>query len=85
MADKFSVSLDLRDIDEDEAAREELVATGGTLQVPFLVDDTRGESMYEASDIIDYLRTHYAGAAAPVAAGRPRVHISNSVCESCEG
>jgi len=85
MADKFGVSFDLRDIDEDETARTELISSGGKQQVPYLVDSARGESMYESSDIIDYLRTHYAGTAVPVAAGRPRVHISNSVCESCEG
>jgi glutathione S-transferase len=85
MADKFGVSFDLRDIDEDETARTELISSGGKQQVPDLVDSARGESMYESSDIIDYLRTHYAGTAVPVAAGRPRVHISNSVCESCEG
>ncbi len=85
MADKFSVSLDLRDIDEDDSARAELLERGGMVQVPYLIDDERGEAMYESSDIIDYLRTHYAGKAVPVAAGRPRVHISSSVCESCEG
>lgn len=85
MADNFGVSLDLRDVEEDETALAELLAHGGKQQVPYLVDESRGESMYETSDIIDYLRTHYAGTAVPVAAGRPRVHISSSVCESCEG
>jgi len=84
MAENLQVELDLRDISEDPDAAAELVEKGGKTQVPFLVDTERGVMMYESSDIIDYLREHGTKREA-VAAGKPRVHISSSVCESCEG
>lgn len=86
MAENLDVQFDLRDISEDESARLELIEKGGKQQVPFLVDTNTGVSMYESSDIIDYIRENRTVAAeVPVAAGKPRVHISDSVCESCEG
>jgi glutathione S-transferase len=85
MADNLKVTLDLRDTSEDETALAELLEKGGQSQVPFLVDTERGVSMYESSDIIDYLREHGKTVAEPVAASRPRVHVGGSVCESCEG
>ncbi len=86
MAENLNVTFDLRDISEDETALAELLEKGGKQQVPFLVDTDKGVSMYESSDIIDYIRENRpADAEAPVAAGKPRVHISDSVCESCEG
>lgn len=86
MAENLNVEFDLRDISEDESARQELLEKGGKQQVPFLVDSNKGVSMYESSDIIDYIRENRSTASAePVAAGKPRVHISDSVCESCEG
>ncbi len=86
MAENLHVTFDLKDISEDEAARLELIEKGGKQQVPFLVDTDKGVSMYESSDIIDYIRENKPAAAGePVAAGKPRVHISDSVCESCEG
>lgn len=39
--------------------REELIARGGTSQVPFLVDANTGEQMYESADILDYLDAAY--------------------------
>jgi glutathione S-transferase len=84
MADNLKVTLDLRNVSEDADAAAELVAKGGKSQVPFLVDSVRDISMYESSDIIDYLREH-GNKTEEVVAGKPRVHISNTVCESCEG
>ena len=84
MAENLNVTLNLRDISEDADAAAELVEKGGKTQVPFLVDTERDVTMYESSDIIDYMR-EYGGKSEAVAAGKPRVHISNSVCESCEG
>lgn len=39
--------------------REELLKIGGKGQVPFLVDDIRGENLYESDDIISYAKDHY--------------------------
>lgn len=85
MAENLKVEFDLKDVSEDDAAREELIEKGGKQQVPFLVDSEKGESMYETSDIIEYIRDNYANSAAPSDSSKPRVHVSNAVCESCEG
>jgi glutathione S-transferase len=39
----------------------ELEAVGGADQIPFLVDHTRGETLYESDRIEQYLREHYGG------------------------
>ena len=39
--------------------RDELIEQGGKMQVPFLVDTEKHESMYESQDMIEYLKTHY--------------------------
>jgi len=84
-AENLGVEFDLKDITEGEANAEELVAKGGKRQVPFLIDTKKDVSMYESSDIIDYIRENKPAKADGEAATKPRVHISNSVCESCEG
>lgn len=84
MADNFKVELDLRDVSDDESALAELIEKGGQKQVPFLVDTEKDVSMYETNDIIDYLRENYASSGS-AEVKKPRVHISNAVCESCEG
>lgn len=84
MADNLNVSLDLKDIEEDETALAELLEKGGMKQVPFLVDTESATSMYEASDIIDYMRENGKKGVA-VAATKPRIHVSGSTCVSCEG
>lgn len=38
---------------------EELEALGGEDQIPFLVDNGRGETMYESDEIVSYLEEHY--------------------------
>lgn len=86
MADNLQVELELKDVSESEAALAELLEIGGERQVPFLVDSEKNTSMYESSDIIEYIREHYAHSASSTAeASKPRVHISSSVCEACEG
>lgn len=87
IAGNLKVDLNVKDISEDETARIELIEKGGMEQVPFLVDTEKGNSMYESSDIIDYIRENYAnsGSGANDLVAKPRVHISSSVCESCEG
>lgn len=85
MADNLKVTLDLKDISEDETALAQLLEKGGMRQVPFLVDEEQEVSMYESSDIIDYLREHGKPAVVLASVSRPRVHVGGSVCESCEG
>lgn len=85
MADNFNTELELKDIEESEEALAELLEKGGENQVPFLVDTDTGVSLYESSDIIDYLRDVSKSTAQPVTANKPRVHVGGSVCESCEG
>jgi len=84
MADNLKVEFDLKNISEDEAAAKDLIEKGGKQQVPFLVDTEKDVSMYESYDIIDYIRDNYANTGTETAK-KPRVHISSSVCESCEG
>lgn len=84
MADNLKVELELRDVSDDETTLAELLEKGGKKMVPFLVDTEKDVSMYESSDIIDYIRDNYANTGGS-STTKPRVHISNSVCESCEG
>ncbi len=84
MVDNLKIDLETKDISEDETAREELLEKGGQQQVPFLVDTEKDTTMYESSDIIDYLRTNYANTGDSTAT-KPRVHVGGSTCESCEG
>lgn len=84
MAENLNVELDLKDVSEDEAAKTELIEKGGKQQVPFLVDSERDVSMYESSDIIDYMREH-GKKDGPTEAQKPKIHMSDSTCVSCEG
>lgn len=45
---------------KNDETHSELRAIGGEDQIPFLVDDDRGETRYESDDIVEYLDTHYA-------------------------
>lgn len=85
MAENLNVTLDLKDVSESEVAMAELMEKGGDSKTPFLVDTETGVSMYESSDIIDYLREHGKGIASPVSVSKPRIFVGGSVCESCEG
>jgi glutathione S-transferase len=84
MADNLKVELELRDVSEDETVLAELLEKGGKKMVPFLIDSEKEVSMYESNDIIEYIRDNYANTGGETST-KPRVHISNSVCESCEG
>ena len=83
MAENLKVDLELKDVSEDDAALAELLEKGGQKQVPFLVDSEKDVSMYESNDIIDYIRDNYANSGGE--AKKPRVHMSDSTCISCEG
>lgn len=43
----------------DESVAAELLEKGGKRQVPYLIDDSTGTTMYESSDIVDYLEKQY--------------------------
>jgi glutaredoxin 3 len=81
VVDRLSIEVELKDVAEDETFASELVAAGGKMQVPYLVDTTTDTAMYESDDIVAYLQKQYGQ---PVAAARPRIHISDSTCVSCE-
>lgn len=43
----------------DPVVVDELVEKGGRHQEPFLVDDDTGVTMYESTEIVNYLEEHY--------------------------
>ncbi|OGG60268.1 hypothetical protein A3C89_00705 [Candidatus Kaiserbacteria bacterium RIFCSPHIGHO2_02_FULL_50_50] len=57
-AEELGLSFEEKNI-ADDAVAEELIALGGTRQVPYLVDSDRSVAMYESDDIVEYLRAHY--------------------------
>lgn len=86
LAENLHIDLTIKDIDADDDARAALREAGGKEQVPYLVDTERAVSMYESVDIVEYLREHYAqSGGSATTAEKGKVHVSNSVCESCEG
>ena len=48
-----------KDDTRNAQTQAELVALGGKDQLPFLVDHTRGATLYESGDIVEYLEQHY--------------------------
>jgi glutaredoxin 3 len=81
VVDRLSIEVDLKDVASDEAAASELVTIGGKMQVPYLIDTATDTAMYESDDIVAYLQKQYGQ---PTVAARPRIHISDSTCVSCE-
>lgn len=57
---ELGVSYEEVDAERGTPGSEELLKLGGKQQVPFLVDEGTGVSMYESDDIIDYARTRIA-------------------------
>ncbi|MEB3429195.1 glutaredoxin [Citroniella saccharovorans] len=51
---KNGIDIEMRNIDENESIKNELIEKGGKNQVPCLLIE--GKAMYESSDIIDYLK-----------------------------
>lgn len=49
-----NIELEMRDINSEPGAVEELISTGGKKQVPCMFID--GNPMYESDDIISYLK-----------------------------
>lgn len=83
-AEAMGVSFDLKDISSDDVLAQELIDKGGKRQVPFLVDNERGESLYESSDIIDYLNEHYSNGDQKESFSGLRIHKSDDACETCQ-
>lgn len=53
------IDLEQKDINADPSIMSELIEQGGKRQVPYLVDQARGVSMYESDDIVSYLKENY--------------------------
>lgn len=81
--DRLGLQVELKDVEADEAVAAELVSLGGKMQVPYLVDSEAGVAMYESDDIVTHLQSTYGKTVATPS--RPRVHISDNACISCEG
>lgn len=58
VAREVDAPLTLKDI-HDAGVADELVAQGGKKQMPYMVDDATGVSMYESDDIQRYLHETY--------------------------
>ena len=87
-AENLGIEFNLKDITESDDIANELLEKGGKTQVPYLVDEKNGVAMYESDDIVDYIRDNRAEFSVKeggATENKPRVHISNAVCESCEG
>ena len=82
VTDRLNLEVELKDITEENVA-EELTDRGGKKQVPYLIDVAKGEEMYESDAIVSHLQTNY-GLKSNIKS-RPKLHIGNSVCLSCEG
>lgn len=57
-AKEVGAPLTVKDI-HDAGVADELVRIGGKKQMPFMVDDEAGVSMYESADIMDYLHKKF--------------------------
>lgn len=78
--DRLELEVEMKDVTNPDI-KAELETIGGKSQTPFLVDND--VTMYESDEIVNYLQTNYGKGATPIA--RPRVHISDNACVSCEG
>ena len=83
-AEEMGLKLNLKDITSDQTIVDELVEKGGKSQVPYLVDDERGESMYESGDIIDYLKEHYSEGNGGGSFNGVKIHKSDDTCNTCQ-
>ncbi len=52
-----NISVPMKNIQEDPAAREELTRIGGKSQVPCLIID--GKALYESLDIIEWFKKNW--------------------------
>ena len=82
VVDRMQLEVELKNIEESDVLAE-LEAIGGIAKVPYLIDTAHAVSLYESDAIVAHLQTKYGKAS--VSAPRPRVHIADNVCISCEG
>ena len=54
VAREVGAPLTIKDV-HDAGVTEELISLGGKKQMPYMVDDEAGVSMYESDDIMAYL------------------------------
>jgi glutathione S-transferase len=83
-AENLGVNFRLKDISLDQHLVDELIEKGGKKQVPFLIDDVKGEQLYESADIVSYLNEFYASASAYKSFGGLRIHASDDTCDTCQ-
>ncbi|MEM1031235.1 MAG: glutathione S-transferase N-terminal domain-containing protein [Myxococcota bacterium] len=56
---ELDLDAEIRNVARGGRRRPELVARGGKMMVPYLIDPNRGREMYESDDIIAYLDATY--------------------------
>jgi glutathione S-transferase len=78
--DRLNLEVEMKDI-SDSTTADELLAHGGKVQVPYLIDSATDTAMYESDAIVAYLQKQSGAPTAP----RVRMHISDNACVSCEG
>jgi glutathione S-transferase len=81
--ERLELEVEMKNIEENQGYRDELLEHGGKQQVPYLVDADKEVAMYESDDIVAHLQTHYGEDTG--SAAKPRVHVSDATCTSCEG
>jgi glutathione S-transferase len=81
--ERLDIEFVNKDIAENPEFADELMARGGKLVTPYLVDEAAGVEMYESDDIVAHLQKRYGSPV--VSSVRPRVHVGGSTCISCEG
>lgn len=81
--ERLELDVDMKDVSTDEALYAELEEKGGQRQVPYLIDADKDVAMYESDDIVKHLQDNYGESSE--ATGKPRVHVSDATCVSCEG
>ena len=75
-AEELGVTLELKDVKNNQEFSDELIALGGKRQVPFLLNSDSGEKMYESDSIIDYLKKNYGNGS------KVNVHKTDDTCSS---
>ena len=58
--DEAEVPYEIRNVQEKQTYREDVIRLGGKMQVPLLLDTGLDVSMYESDDIIAHVAKHYA-------------------------
>jgi len=62
----LDLDVEIRPVPKKSPRRAELVARGGKMQVPYLIDPNTGREMYESDDIVRYLYATYGDGRVPV-------------------